>query len=133
MLSPELQMNIPEVVEEVKAAFKRYEQALVTNDITVLDELFFNSPSTIRYGAGEESIGYQAIQDFRKGRNPSNLSRDLQNTIITTYGDDFAVASTEFTRTTSLNKLGRQQQTWVRTCEGWRIVAAHVSTRDLSR
>jgi len=130
ILLPQLQMNLSEVVAEVKDAFNRYEKALVTNDVSVLDELFFNSPNTIRYGALEESIGYQAIQEFRKGRNPTNLARDLQNTIITTYGHDFAVASTEFTRNTSPNKLGRQQQTWVRTEQGWRIVAAHVSIRD---
>ncbi|MBW4591213.1 oxalurate catabolism protein HpxZ [Aetokthonos hydrillicola Thurmond2011] len=129
-LLPQLQINIPEVVAEVTEAFNRYEQALVTNDVSVLDELFFNSPNTIRYGASEESIGYQAIQEFRQGRNPTNLARNLHNTVITTYGHDFAIASTEFTRDTSPNKLGRQQQTWVRTAQGWRIVAAHVSIRE---
>lgn len=132
VLLPQLQINLPEVVAEVTEAFNRYEQALVTNDVSVLDELFFNSPHTIRYGASEESIGYQAIQEFRKGRNPANLARNLQNTIITTYGHDFAIASTEFTRDTSPNKLGRQQQTWIRTEQGWRIVAAHVSIREKS-
>ena len=130
MLLPQLQINIPEVVAEVAEAFNRYEEALMTNNVSVLDELFFNSPDTIRYGASEESIGYQAIQEFRLGRNPTNLARDLQNTIITTYGHDFAIASTEFIRNTSPNKLGRQQQTWVRTEQGWRIVAAHVSIRE---
>ncbi len=130
MLLPQLQINIPEVVAEMTEAFNRYEEALITNNVSVLDELFFNSPDTIRYGASEESIGYQAIQEFRLGRNPTNLARDLQNTIITTYGHDFAIASTEFIRNTSPNKLGRQQQTWVRTEQGWRIVAAHVSIRE---
>ncbi|MDF5720092.1 MAG: oxalurate catabolism protein HpxZ [Rhizonema sp. PD37] len=129
-LLPQLQMNLSSVVAEVTDVFNRYEQALVTNDVSVLDELFFNSPKTIRYGVLEESIGYQAIQEFRLGRNPTNLARDLQNTTITTYGHDFAVASTEFTRQTSPNKLGRQQQTWIRTEQGWRIVAAHVSIRE---
>lgn len=126
-----LQIDIPEVVAEVTDAFKRYEQALVTNDIAVLDALFFNSPNTIRYGTNEESIGYQAIQEFRSGRNPANLARELRNTTITTYGCDFAIASTEFTRTTSSGQLGRQQQTWIRTKQGWRVVAAHVSNRNL--
>jgi len=130
MLSPQLQINIPEVLAQVTAAFNRYEKALVTNDISVLDELFFNSQETIRYGASEESIGYQAIQQFRQGRNPTNLARALRNTVITTYGHDFAVASTEFTRDSSPNKLGRQQQTWIHTQQGWRIVAAHVSFRE---
>ncbi len=78
MLSPQLQINIPEVLAQVTAAFNRYEKALVTNDISVSDELFFNSPQTIHYGASEESIGYQAIQQFRQGRNPTNLARALR-------------------------------------------------------
>ncbi len=131
MLSSELEMNIPEVVAEVTTAFNRYEQALVSNDIQVLDELFFNSANTIRYGVAEECISYQAIQDFRACRNPVNLARVLKNTIITSYGHNFAVASTEFSRSNSPSKLGRQQQTWIRTEQGWRIIAAHVSVRDI--
>lgn len=131
-MSLEKLLNIPEVLAEVTTAFHRYEEALMTNDIVLLDELFFDSPNTIRYGIGEESIGYQAIQEFRQSRNPLNLARTLKNTVITTYGHDFAVASTEFSRSSLTNKLGRQQQTWIRTPQGWRIVAAHVSFRELS-
>ena len=119
-------INQPDVLEEVTAQFCRYETALTTNDIEVLDELFWHSPHTVRLGAGENLYGIEQIQAFRAGRPSANLKRVLQNTVITTYGNDFAVCSTEFTRSTT-DKIGRQQQSWVRFPEGWRIVAAQVS------
>lgn len=121
-----LPVNLPDVVAEVAAAFARYEQALVTNDVTVLDELFWRSPHTLRYGVGENLYGWDQIASFRAGRSPAGLTRTLQNTVITTYGHDCATANTEFRRATT-EKIGRQSQTWVRMPEGWRIVAAHVS------
>ena len=119
-------VNLPDVVDEVEEAFQRYEQALVTNDVAVLDELFWNSPHTLRYGVGENLYGWKQIASFRAGRSPAGLTRTLQKTIITTYGRDMATANTEFCRE-STTRLGRQSQTWVRMPEGWRIVAAHVS------
>lgn len=121
-----MEINIPEVVAEVKEAFDRYEQALVSNNIAVLDELFCNSPQTIRYGVTENLYGYDEISTFRKNRSPANLERSLMHTVITTYGHDFATANTEFQRVGS-NRTGRQSQTWMRTEKGWRIVSAHVS------
>lgn len=121
-----LPVNLPEIVAEVTAAFERYEQALVTNDVTVLDELFWRSPHTLRYGVGEILYGWEQIASFRSGRSPVGLARTRQNIVITTYGRDFATANTEFRRD-STPKVGRQSQTWVRMPEGWRIVAAHVS------
>ena len=119
-----MDINIPEVVAEVEKAFARYERALVTNDVAELDTLFWNSPHTLRYGATENLYGYDAIAAFRAGRSPANLARDLVKTVITTYGRDFATANAEFRRPTG---TGRQSQTWLRTDEGWRVVAAHVS------
>jgi hypothetical protein len=121
-----MEIDIPEVVAEVTAAFARYEQALVTNDVAVLDELFWNSPHTLRYGATENLYGYAQIAAFRAGRSPAGLARRLFNTVITTYGRDFATANTEFQREGS-DRTGRQSQTWLRMPEGWRVVAAHVS------
>lgn len=121
-----LPINLPDVVAEVTAAFERYEQALITNDVTVLDELFWRSPHTLRYGAGENLYGWEQIASFRSGRSPVGLARTRANIVITTYGRDFATANTEFRRD-STPKVGRQSQTWVRMPEGWRIVAAHVS------
>lgn len=119
-------VNLPDVLAEVTAAFQRYEQALVTNDVTVLDELFWRSPHTLRYGAAENLYGWEQIAAFRSARSPAGLARMLQNTVITTYGRDMATANTEFRRD-STTKSGRQSQTWVRMPDGWRIVAAHVS------
>lgn len=119
-------INQPTTVAEVTAAFSRYEQALVSNDIAVLDELFWHDERTVRLGAGENLYGIAAIRAFRAARPSAGLNRRLQNTVITTFGDDFAVCSTEFTRAGS-EKIGRQQQTWVKLPAGWRIVAAQVS------
>ena len=121
-----MNINIPDVLAEVTAAFDRYEAALVGNDVAVLDELFWYSPHTLRYGATENLYGYDAIQAFRAGRPSAGLERTLLKTVITTYGHDFATANVEFQRTGGA-KPGRQSQTWMRTPEGWRVVAAHVS------
>ena len=119
-------INLPAILAEVTAAFARYEQALVSNDVNVLDELFWNSSHTLRYGVTENLHGYEAIQAFRAGRPAQGLARTLMNTVITTYGTEFATANTEFQREGSA-KSGRQSQTWMRTPEGWRVVSAHVS------
>jgi hypothetical protein len=121
-----IEINNPEVLADVTAAFERYEVALVTNDVAVLDELFWNSPHTLRYGATENLYGFEAIRAFRAGRPAAGLARTLGKTVITSYGRDFATANTEFHRSGS-DRTGRQSQTWLRTPEGWRVVAAHVS------
>ena len=121
-----MDINLPDVLADVSTAFDRYERALVGNDVAVLDELFWDSPHTLRYGATENLQGYDAIKKFRAARPAVGLARELVNTVITTYGRDFATANTEFRRLGS-DKSGRQSQTWVRTHAGWRVVAAHVS------
>jgi carbon monoxide dehydrogenase subunit G len=121
-----LEVNLPDIVAEVTEAFRRYEKALVTNDVPVLDALFWKSSSAIRYGVAESLYGYDEIAAFRAGRPPVNLARTLSRTVVTTFGRDFATTNTEFARD-GLARPGRQSQTWVRTADGWRIVAAHVS------
>ncbi|MDI1338616.1 oxalurate catabolism protein HpxZ [Polaromonas sp.] len=121
-----LAINLPDVLAEVTAEFQRYEKALTGNDVAVLDELFWNSPHTLRYGATENLYGYDAIRAFRAGRPAQGLERTLLKTVITTYGQDMATANVEFQRTGSA-RPGRQSQTWLRTPEGWRVVSAHVS------
>jgi hypothetical protein len=118
------EINKAQIRAEVTAAFRRYEAALVGNDIAILDELFWDSRHTLRYGIGENLHGHDAIAGFRAARSPLGLARELRNTVITTFGDAFAVANTEFLRN---GGEGRQSQAWVRMPEGWRIVAAHVS------
>lgn len=123
-----MDINLPEVHAEVSAIFALYEQALVGNDLVLLDQLFWDSPQTVRYGAAENLVGIEAIRAFRAARSPAGLARTLRNTVITTFGRDFATAMTEFVRP---GGTGRQSQTWVRTGApghgGWRVVAAHVS------
>lgn len=121
-----MEINQSDVLAEVTAAFERYEQALVSNDVLVLDELFWPSPLTLRFGATENLYGYDAIRAFRAARPAQGLAREIFNTVITTYGRDFATANTEFRRAGS-DKTGRQSQTWLRTPQGWRVVSAHVS------
>ena len=121
-----MQLNIPGVVEEVTAAFQRYEKALNDNDVPVLDELFWRAPQVVRYGIGEQLYGADEIRAFRTSRPPVDLRRDITRLQITTFGRDFAVASCEYRRHAS-QRRGRQMQTWIRTSEGWRVAAAHVS------
>ena len=125
-----MEIDLPEVVAEVREQFARYEKALVTNDVVVLDELFRADPRTLRYGVGENLYGYDAIMAFRAARSPAGLMRRTARTVITAYGRDAAVASTLFYRDSAPGRVGRQMQTWVRLPQGWRIVAAHVSVID---
>jgi len=125
-----MDIDLPDVVAEVKAAFDRYEEALMSNDVATLDALFHDDARTIRYGGGENLYGYAEIKSFRAARSPAGLARSLSKTVISTYGRDLAVASTLFHRSSMPGKIGRQMQTWVRFPEGWRVVAAHVSTID---
>jgi hypothetical protein len=129
----EMQLDLPDVLTEVTAQFERYEQALVTNDVAVLDELFRDDPRTLRYGGGENLYGYHEIMAFRAARPSVGLMRRTDRTVITTYGRDMAVASTLFYRDSAPGKVGRQMQTWVRFPDGWKIVAAHVSVIDEPR
>ena len=127
-----LEINIPEVVAEVTKAFQRYERALVANDVAVLDSLFWDNPNTLRFGVAENLYGYAAIASFRSSRPSIDLTRQLKNTVIVSYGRNFATANTEFQRIGS-RVTGRQSHVWVRTDDGWRIAAAHVSLMPLSR
>jgi hypothetical protein len=125
-----MEIDIPDVLAEVTAQFQRYEKALVSNDVAVLDELFHRDARTLRYGVAENLYGYGEIASFRAARSPIGLGRSTARTMITTYGRDTAVASTLFYRETLRGRVGRQMQTWVRFAQGWRIVAAHVSIID---
>jgi hypothetical protein len=121
---PAIEIDLPHVVAEVTAAFYRYEAALVSNDVAVLDELFWIDARTLRYGATENLYGHAEIAQFRGARSPAGLARKLLKVVVTTYGENFATANCEFERG---GKAGRQSHTWLRTPDGWRIVAAHVS------
>lgn len=127
-----MEVNRPEIVAEVKAAFVEYERALLDNEIDTMNALFWHTPETVRYGIAEVQHGGGAIRAWRASAEPVPPSRRLYRTVVTTFGSDFATVSTEFTSdATAL--LGRQMQTWARVGatgeghQGWKIVAAHVS------
>lgn len=115
-----MDIDLPDVVAEVRDNFARYERALVTNDVAELDRMFHDDARTIRYGATEILYGYSEIKSFRAARSPTNLARTLSRTVITTFGREFAIASALFERETTPGKIGRQTQTWVKFPEGWR-------------
>lgn len=128
-----MQINLPDVVEEVHAAFVEYEHALVANDISAMNALFWTAPETVRYGIAEIQHGGEAIRQWRETCTPVPASRKLHRTVVTTFGADFATVSTEFTSDTT-PLIGRQMQSWARLpsaakaeVAGWKIVAAHVS------
>jgi hypothetical protein len=125
-----MDINLPDVKAEVEAAFARYEAALMANDVDTLQSLFWNSPHTIRYGINEILYGWDEIGAFRSARSPAGLARVISRTVITTFGHDFATASTLFDRVSLPTNIGRQQQSWARFPDGWHIVAAHVSVID---
>ena len=125
-----MEIDLPDVLAEVTAAFERYEAALVTNDVAVLDHTFHEDARTIRYGVFENLYGHDEIAAFRAARSPVGLMRTTSKTVITSYGRDFAVASTLFHRVANAGKVGRQMQSWVRFAQGWKVVAAHVSLID---
>ena len=131
-VNPNLQIDLPDVVAEVRAAHERYERARVSNDAAVLGLSFRNDPRTVRYGNAENLYGYAEIEAYR-GASSGPGPRRLARTVITAYGRDFAVASTLTYRAAAPGKVGRQMQTWVRFPDGWKIVAAHVSTIDEPR
>jgi hypothetical protein len=125
-----MDINLPDVHAELSAVFARYEDALVNNKLDVLDELFWPSAYTVRYGVRENLVGIEAIRAFRNARSPAGLARTLSHTVVTTYGRDFATTMTQFQRSGGA-RIGRQSQTWVRFPNvGWRVVAAHVSLME---
>lgn len=125
-----MEINRPDVLAEVEAAFARYETALMANDVAAMTAIFWDSARVIRYGVNENLYGADAIRAFRSGRSPVGLARRISRTVITTFGQDFATASTLFHRDTIPGRVGRQMQSWARLPEGWRVVAAHVSMID---
>ncbi len=120
-----MQINHPETKAEVEAIFAAYEAALLANDNATLLSMFLDHSATVRYGVSDMQHGYGEIMAFRKSQTP--FSRRLDKTVITTYGRDFATASTLFIRPDLPGEIGRQMQTWVRTIDGWKVAAAHVS------
>lgn len=120
-----MEVNLPDVVAEVSAAFAGYEAALMANDVDKLNAYFWDDALVVRYGVQEELYGWEDIAAYRRAR-PAAAQRDLIRTQITTYGSDTATAVTEY-HEHGAAQVGRQSQTWVRISDNWQIVNAHVS------
>ena len=120
-----MEIDDPEIVAEVTAVFDAYERALLANDSAVLDAMFMQSATVVRYGVAEVQYGIDEVRRFRAAQKP--FERSLSRTVITAYGRDVAIASTLFHRPDFPGEIGRQMQTWVLTADGWRVAAAHVS------
>jgi hypothetical protein len=122
-------INDPEVIAELEALYPQYEQALVTNDVEKLVEMFWTGPQVMRFGAAENLYGPEELDAFRKSRPATNLARTVKRLDIVSFGRDFATITLEFERSGATGAVhGRQSQVWVRLPEGWRIVQAHIST-----
>jgi hypothetical protein len=121
-----MEVNIPEIVDEVTEAFNSYEKALTENDVEMINHLFWNDRKTLRYGPNGTLISHEVLANFRRNRPTNGAQRVLKNISIVTFGRDYAVANTE-ANYKNVSGTGRQSQTWVRTAEGWKIVSAHVS------
>jgi hypothetical protein len=124
-----MEVNNPLTLREVEHVFDAYEKALVGNDVAMLDKLFWDDKATLRYGATENLVSYDAIREFRAQRPAANLLRTVTSRHITSFGTDFAVANITFTKAGE-TRTGRQTQSWVRFPDGWHVVAAHVSWMD---
>jgi len=121
-------INDPEVIAELSALYRRYETALVTNDVDSLVSMFWEGPQVMRFGATENLYGPAEIEAFRKARPAANLARTITRVDLVSFGRDYGSITLEFKRSVTGGVVrGRQSQTWVRMPEGWRIVAAHVS------
>lgn len=122
-------INDPNVVAEVTACCEAYEKALIANDIPALNRFFWNSPNAVRFGAGEQLYGAEAIAAFRQQRVINFTDRRTVRFTVLALGQETAVAMLEFSVVVAgQTRRGRQTQVWSRfENEGWQIVSAHVS------
>lgn len=111
---------------EIRAAFDNYEAALMANDVDTLSALFWRDPRAVRLSPDGGLYGYDEIASFRRGRDTSDIARNLGRVEILVLAPDLGVATAEYVRRGS-GRRGAQSQVWKRFPEGWRIVSAHVS------
>jgi hypothetical protein len=120
------QIDLPEILGEVEAAFHAYERALMSNDVETLNAFFWNDPRTTRYGVADRQWGHAELVVYRQATPAPNFTRRLEHLRIHAFGPDHAVAQVEFVRSDTTLR-GFQTQVWARLPEGWRIGGAHVS------
>lgn len=121
-----VELDRPDVVAQVRAAFGRYERALAAGDVPTMTELFWDDPRCLRYGVADRQRGAAEIAVWRRVHPSVPPGRRLRETQVLAVDDATAVVNTLFEYPDATVE-GRQTQVWVRFAEGWRIVAAHVS------
>ena len=130
-MTENLEVNRPEVVDEITLLFEAYEAALVDKNIEVLDNTFWDSKHTIRYAMHENGYGFDEIHQHRVSRKKGpGIKEERRRLEILTLGDCFATVNLEF-KIRGTKDIGRQTQTWVKfPSTGWKVVTAHVSTME---
>lgn len=67
-------INLPWVVADVTAAFYRYEDALVSNNIAVLDELFWHDKTRCDWARGKTFTALMKSAPFGRRAPPPGCS-----------------------------------------------------------
>jgi amidase len=107
------------------AAFRRYERALLANDVAELDVLFADDSTTLRADGGSALVGHDHIAAFRASRPPVP-DRVLQRVHLRELTADSAMLIAETYRADG--GTGVQTQLWQRVGDSWQVTVAHVST-----
>src|SRR3954470_7463887 len=92
------EVNRPAVVAELTAMYDRYERALMADDRSELDRLFWDSPTTIRYAVASNQNGYAEVKADRDATSRSGgaVKRDIRRMTVTTYGTSYGTVNVEY-------------------------------------
>ena len=114
------------VPADLLEAFTAYEQAIMSNDLDVLDAFFAPGDHTMRGDAAGLLVGHDAISAFR-GVRGGVAPRRIERIEHRALGEDVAllVSVSRFTG----GGTGLQTQVWERIDGHWLITAAHVTPR----
>jgi ketosteroid isomerase-like protein len=123
-----VQIDRPDVIAEVRAAFERYEAALLANDLATLDEMFWPDARVVRFGFEDAQYGAESVSAFRASIPRQSPPRRLTHVTVTTFGSDVAVVAAEFVPDESKSS-GRQSQVWAKFEGQWKVAHGHVSWR----
>ena len=116
----------PAVPASLLAAFLRYEQAIMDDDLDLLDAFFADGPATMRGDGAGLLVGHEAISAFRGARG-GVPPRTIERVEYRPLGDDAAML-VSVSRYAS-GGTGLQTQLWQRIDGRWLITVAHVTPR----
>ena len=115
-----------EIPDDLLAAFWCYEQAILDDDLDVLDDFFADAPTTMRGDAAGLLVGHEAISAFRSVRG-GVPSRRIERIEYRPLSEDAALL-VSISRYTS-GGTGLQTQLWQKTDGRWLVTVAHVTPR----